>query len=343
MREIITRLTDLWRSLGYALATIKAGLVLLAGKLRQGWYLAEGRWPPLGALRRRYQNHSAIFHDLTVVFVIGYIVLGVVGYVGIYPQKRETRFVEKVSAFYPFPAVRVDTSISWTQRFFERLRFLKTFSERAPENVVSRPPSDAELRQRVLEGLVEDKIIFHEAKKRGLRVSKEEVDATLATQGDPKEVAAQIKSLYGMNMAQFRQKLAEQALKEKVKDAVLGKIRVSHIFTLDRPSAEEAKRQIEGGLDFAEAAKVFSQDAKTAESGGDLGYWRTGELANRIDPAVEEALINLAVGGLAGPVQTKFGFHLLKVTEKYGELGQTYEQWYAATVKNYTVKKYIRI
>src|SRR6185436_11259559 len=115
-----------------------------------------------------------------------------------------------------------------------------------------------------------------------LQVSSSEVTAALEAQGKPDEIATKINQLYGMTLAEFKHILAEQLLKEKVKNVVLVRTRIRHILTLDLPSAQQAKKAVAGGRDFGDVAKEFSQDAKTAASGGDLGYWRKGELAAQI-------------------------------------------------------------
>lgn len=94
----------------------------------------------------------------------------------------------------------------------------------------------------------------------------------------------------------------------------------SHIlFSPDQKNrAEEAKREIEGGGDFAKLAREESQDPGTAEKGGDLGCQpetdpQTGE--QTYAPAFNDALFKAKEGDLAGPVKTEFGYHLIDVRE----------------------------
>ncbi len=80
--------------------------------------------------------------------------------------------------------------------------------------------------------------------------------------------------------------------------------------------AKELKMRIEEGEDFAELAKEYSDD-RSAENGGDLGFFERGLMV----PDFEEAAFSAKTGELVGPVQTKFGYHLIMVTDRKKEDG----------------------
>lgn len=88
---------------------------------------------------------------------------------------------------------------------------------------------------------------------------------------------------------------------------------VRHIlFNKDqKEKAEEVKAQLEDGADFAKLAKEFSQDPTSAENGGELGCIGRGETVGNF----EEAAFDAEEGELVGPVETEFGFHLIRVDE----------------------------
>ena len=75
--------------------------------------------------------------------------------------------------------------------------------------------------------------------------------------------------------------------------------------------AKEASDLLKGGAKFETVVKDFS-DGGTKSKGGDLGVVAKGELAADIDKAV----FSLPVGAVSDPIQTKFGWHLVKVIEK---------------------------
>ena len=96
--------------------------------------------------------------------------------------------------------------------------------------------------------------------------------------------------------------------------------RSAHILleTGDARSEEDAVRmildiraEIESGASFGEKAEELSEDAGSALNGGDLGFAGRGTFV----PAFEEALWNLEVGALSGPVTTEFGVHLISLLE----------------------------
>ncbi len=84
----------------------------------------------------------------------------------------------------------------------------------------------------------------------------------------------------------------------------------SHILVADEAKAKELKAQIDGGADFAELAKANSSDGSAA-SGGDLGWFGVGMMVKPF----EDAVVAMKPGEVAGPVQTQFGWHLIKLTE----------------------------
>ena len=74
----------------------------------------------------------------------------------------------------------------------------------------------------------------------------------------------------------------------------------------------EYKRQIESGqAKFEQIAKANSEDGSAAE-GGDLGWMGAGGFV----PEFEEAMNALPIGGISGPVVSRFGVHLIQVLER---------------------------
>ncbi|MGD9707277.1 MAG: peptidylprolyl isomerase [Candidatus Delongbacteria bacterium] len=75
-----------------------------------------------------------------------------------------------------------------------------------------------------------------------------------------------------------------------------------------------AMNQIDNGIAFEEVAKNYSEDP-SAQNGGDLGYFERGKMV----PEFEEAAFNGDIGEVVGPVKTKFGYHIIKITDKKTE------------------------
>jgi peptidyl-prolyl cis-trans isomerase D len=74
------------------------------------------------------------------------------------------------------------------------------------------------------------------------------------------------------------------------------------------------KAEVEAGAGFAEVAAAHSEDPGSAEQGGDLGKVGRGIM----DPAFEQAAFELPVGVISDPVRSRFGYHLIEVTEIEG-------------------------
>jgi len=77
-----------------------------------------------------------------------------------------------------------------------------------------------------------------------------------------------------------------------------------------RQEALELKRQLEQGADFATLAREHSDDPGSARRGGDLGWFGRGRM---VEP-FEEAAFSAPIGRVVGPVETRFGYHLIEVT-----------------------------
>ncbi len=101
-------------------------------------------------------------------------------------------------------------------------------------------------------------------------------------------------------------------------------IRARHILFEgeDKAGAEAAIAQLDEGADFAELAKEFSI-GPTGESGGDLGYFTAGQMV----PPFSEAAFALEVGDYTKePVETQFGWHVIKVEDRREQSPPAFEE-----------------
>ncbi|SOC19161.1 peptidyl-prolyl cis-trans isomerase C [Rhodobacter sp. JA431] len=84
----------------------------------------------------------------------------------------------------------------------------------------------------------------------------------------------------------------------------------AHIIVPTKEEAEAILADIQGGADFAEVAKEKSQDGAAA-NGGDLGWFG---LEQMVQPFAE-AVASMKDGDVKGPVQTEYGWHVVKLLE----------------------------
>ncbi|MFC6488272.1 peptidylprolyl isomerase [Nitratireductor sp. GCM10026969] len=99
-------------------------------------------------------------------------------------------------------------------------------------------------------------------------------------------------------------------------------VRARHILVETEEEAKNIIQQLQEGGDFAEIAEEHSQDGSAAQ-GGDLGYFTQG----RMVPAFEEAAFALEPGSYTQePVETQFGWHVIKVEDKRMQEPPAFEQ-----------------
>lgn len=87
----------------------------------------------------------------------------------------------------------------------------------------------------------------------------------------------------------------------------------SHILVDDKAVADKLLAELKAGADFAQVAAANSTDTSNKDDGGDLGCNAEGAFV----PPFEAAVKTAKAGDLVGPVQTDFGFHLIKVTTPF--------------------------
>lgn len=99
-------------------------------------------------------------------------------------------------------------------------------------------------------------------------------------------------------------------------------VRASHILVPTEEEANDLKQQLDEGADFAELAKEHSQDPGSAPKGGDLGYFGKEQMV----PAFSEAAFSLEPGTVSDPVESQFGWHIIKVQDKREQEPPAYDE-----------------
>jgi peptidyl-prolyl cis-trans isomerase C len=107
-----------------------------------------------------------------------------------------------------------------------------------------------------------------------------------------------------------------EAEAKKIYDEKIGQLKpeqevhARHILVATEDEAKEVAERLKKGEDFATIAKEKSKD--TSAEGGDLGFFARGQMLKPF----EDAAFALDVGQISAPVQTQFGWHIIKVEEK---------------------------
>ncbi len=206
------------------------------------------------------------------------------------------------------------------------------------------------VKKNILETLIDRELLYQESQKEGVKVREGEIEKKI---GELKkqfpEKGSFEKALKAINLTEnelkeqvkqqmFIRKMIDEKITPKVKindndaqtfyDSHLNifkrpeEVRASHILIKVAPDADkrkvaEAKRKIEvalkrvkSGEDFAKVAKEVSE-GPSAKRGGDLGYFRRGQMVKPF----EDAAFGMKKGQISGIVRTRFGFHIIKVTD----------------------------
>ena len=82
-----------------------------------------------------------------------------------------------------------------------------------------------------------------------------------------------------------------------------------HILVESEKQCLDLKAKIEGGVDFAAAAKEHSK-CPSGKQGGSLGMFGKGQMV----PEFDKVVFTGEIGKVLGPVKTQFGYHLIEVT-----------------------------
>ena len=117
--------------------------------------------------------------------------------------------------------------------------------------------------------------------------------------GQVKVTPEEIKNYYDQNKDQF--KTGEQ-------------VKASHILVKTEDEVKAVKARLDKGESFEAVAKDKST-CPSASRGGDLGWFGRGVM----DPDFEKAAFALKDGEVSGPIKTKFGWHIIKITGKKAE------------------------
>ncbi len=124
-----------------------------------------------------------------------------------------------------------------------------------------------------------------------------------------------IKSAVGEDTA--RKYYEEQVKQLKPEEEVQAR----HILVDTKEKAEEIIGKIKAGGDFAALAKENSKDPGSKEDGGMLGFFGR----NQMVPEFEKAAFELKKGEISAPVQSQFGWHVIKVEDRREKKPPSYE------------------
>jgi foldase protein PrsA len=118
-----------------------------------------------------------------------------------------------------------------------------------------------------------------------------------------------MEAFYGMIEKEIE---ADDAFLQEQYQNYVAKVDASHILVEDEATAKVVSEKLSAGVDFAELAKEYSTDPGSGANGGSLGFFDRGKMV----PVFEEVAFSTEVGSISEPVQSQFGYHIIRVNDK---------------------------
>lgn len=212
----------------------------------------------------------------------------------------------------------------------------------------------ARLKETILDNLIEKELLFQESQAQGIEVDPKKIQKELDNlKGRFKSEADFQKKIASMNYSEdlLKKQIKENlAIRKLIDEKIASKISVSdeeikdyyennqdefknpekvharHILVKSQQDAsdekkaearkkiEEVQKKLEQGNDFSELAKEYSE-GPSSKKGGDLGYFSHGQMVEKFD----KAAFALEPGETSDIVETRFGYHIIKVEDKKSE------------------------
>lgn len=89
-------------------------------------------------------------------------------------------------------------------------------------------------------------------------------------------------------------------------------IKAQHILVEDEDTAKEVKKKLDEGAKFDKLVEEYSQDTGTVDNDGLLDYFTAGQM----DENFEDAAYDMKKGEISKPVQSNFGYHIIKIIDR---------------------------
>ena len=211
------------------------------------------------------------------------------------------------------------------------------------KDLISKPGNEVKetdlrnLKEAYLDQMIERKILVQEARRSGIKVSREELDLAISEikKDYPGEEFGEKLNLKGISLDEWETRLEEKLLAEKMIRSVLRyqgkidekeafqyyethrsafqvkpKVRARQIIVSDGEDAIQILKRLKKGESFEKLAKQKSLGPEKA-NGGDLGYFSQGE-----KPAEFDQVFSMEVGAISDVIKSPYGYHIFKLEEK---------------------------
>ncbi|MBI2636718.1 MAG: peptidylprolyl isomerase, partial [Parcubacteria group bacterium] len=268
---------------------------------------------PLNPMRNIRNSHARRLAWILAALVAAVFLFGI----GVYRFQWQSRAVYYAARAIPYPAIIVDWEFVPLHRYLSDLAALNSYwsFQRENKNVLLGIPDPQEIRERLVHKLITEQITAIWARKNRVTVSEQEVylewERLKEKPESEEEISKFLRTAYGWSDSQFIGRVLRPfLLQQKAKNALIEEFGKSN-EDLEQEALGVYVLAAEVGADFSELAKQYSYDAVTGPRGGDLGYFGRGVLP----PALEQAIFSMSIGEISAPVESSFGYHVIKLED----------------------------
>jgi parvulin-like peptidyl-prolyl isomerase len=236
---------------------------------------------------------------------------------------------------------RLDTNVLTRGQLDQEIARIRQGMQAQPRQ--GQPPTAREIERKLVTQFIDLHITLNLARQQNIAITDDEIDQAIGRfraqfgqnggtldqmvqyqLGFPGEASAEFREFTASVVA--RQQLGltlvpTDTVRQAVTDQIMAQVRTKvdqvHVAQIVVKTEAEAKQVIDRlakGEQFADLAKQLSQDASSAGQGGDLGWIQQGQMLPEFEKAVFQ---DLRPGETTStPVQTRYGYHVIKVIER---------------------------
>jgi peptidyl-prolyl cis-trans isomerase C len=195
---------------------------------------------------------------------------------------------------------------------------------------------DLQVKEELLNRLVERKMLLREAQRRRIKIGLPDINKRIESfRAEHGQEVKEVLASQGIDFEKWKNDVWEDLMIERLLARDVNKkvnlsgaeirkyyqdnpqqferpeqVRVRQIVVSTEAEAQQVLEQLQGNPDFAAVARERST-APEAERGGDLGYFSRGDM-----PAEFNVVFSLPKGGVSGIVKSPYGFHIFKLENK---------------------------